>query len=143
MQSESSPGNQGSRFGKNNNLLPLNNTSKIKQVIDDIYQKEKKYVKQYIREDYLQPQNPIFNLGKYHNIKTATNFNRLGGIASGQSRATAAESNIHNIRINEFGYPGDNFHQTQNDFRTQGLGGSSTYNNSVLTNDILISGMNI
>jgi hypothetical protein len=33
--------------------IPLNQSSKIKQVIDDIYQKEKKYVKHYARDDFI------------------------------------------------------------------------------------------
>eukprot|EP00347_Sterkiella_histriomuscorum_P005013 403358235 len=55
------------------NQLPMNNTSKIKQVIDDLYSKEKRYTKQYARDDLLQVQNPIFNLNKYQNLQSYTN----------------------------------------------------------------------
>jgi hypothetical protein len=41
-------------------------------VIDELYQKEKRYVKQYIREDLIHPHNTIFNLEKCYNLQTAT-----------------------------------------------------------------------
>ena len=34
--------------------LVLPPVSKLKHMIDDLYQKEKKYVKQYLREDYIE-----------------------------------------------------------------------------------------
>ena len=55
-----------------NMQLPSTNQSKIKQVIDELYQKEKRYVKQYIRDDMLNPQNTIFNLERAYMIQTAT-----------------------------------------------------------------------
>lgn len=53
---------------KNKNALPVTNQSKIKQVIDELYQKEKRYVKQYIREDLIHNQNQIFNLEKCYKL---------------------------------------------------------------------------
>jgi hypothetical protein len=41
-------------------------------VIDELYQKEKRYVKQYIREDLIHPHNTIFNLERCYNLQTAT-----------------------------------------------------------------------
>ena len=41
-------------------------------MIDELYQKEKRYVKQYIREDLIHPHNTIFNLEKCYNLQTAT-----------------------------------------------------------------------
>lgn len=57
---------------KNKNALPVTNQSKIKQVIDELYQKEKRYVKQYIREDLIHNQNQIFNLEKCYKLQTAS-----------------------------------------------------------------------
>ena len=41
-------------------------------MIDELYHKEKRYVRQYIREDLIHPQNTIFNLERCHNLQTAT-----------------------------------------------------------------------
>lgn len=41
-------------------------------MIDELYQKEKRYVKQYIRDDMLNPSNTIFNLERAYMIQTAT-----------------------------------------------------------------------
>lgn len=48
-----------------------NNQYKIKKFIDDIYQKEMKYRyhKQYVREDFLLTQSPIFDLQKFHHLR--------------------------------------------------------------------------
>ena len=35
-------------------------------MIDELYNKEKKYVKQYMREDYIEKNNFIFDLQKSH-----------------------------------------------------------------------------
>ncbi len=37
-------------------------SQKLKHMIDDLYQKEKKYVKQYLREDFIENNNVIFEL---------------------------------------------------------------------------------
>ena len=36
--------------------------SKLKHMIDDLYKKEKKYVKQYLREDYIENNSMMFDL---------------------------------------------------------------------------------
>ena len=41
-------------------------------MIDELYHKEKRYVRQYIREDLIHPHNTIFNLERCHNLQTAT-----------------------------------------------------------------------
>ena len=53
---------------------------KIKKFIDEIYQKEMKHRshRQYVREDFLLTQSPIFNLGKSHNLRTKVNFRKPG-----------------------------------------------------------------
>ena len=50
--------------------LVLPPVSKLKHMIDDLYQKEKKYVKQYLREDYIEQNNFIFDLQKSHALHT-------------------------------------------------------------------------
>jgi hypothetical protein len=42
-----------------------------------LYQKEKRYVKQYIREDLIHPHNTIFNLEKCYNLQTATGVEKV------------------------------------------------------------------
>ena len=44
--------------------------NKLKHMIDDLYQREKKYVKQYLREDYIEKNNFIFDLQKSHALHT-------------------------------------------------------------------------
>lgn len=48
-------------------LPPVN---KLKNMIDELYSKEKKYVKQYMREDFIEKNNFIFNLEKSHQLST-------------------------------------------------------------------------
>jgi hypothetical protein len=43
-------------------------SKKIKNVIDELYDKEKKYVRQYIREDYVEPNSCIFELDRSHQL---------------------------------------------------------------------------
>jgi hypothetical protein len=43
----------------------------VKELIDELYWKEKKYVRQYIRDDYIGPHDFIFDLGKTHSLKLA------------------------------------------------------------------------
>lgn len=50
--------------------LVLPPVSKLKHMIDDLYNKEKKYVKQYLREDYIEKNNFIFDLQKSHALHT-------------------------------------------------------------------------
>jgi hypothetical protein len=45
-------------------------SQKLKHMIDDLYQKEKKYVKQYLREDFIENNNVIFELQKSHQLDT-------------------------------------------------------------------------
>ena len=61
---------------------------KIKRFIDEMYQKEAKsrYHRQYVREDFLLTQSPIFDLGKYHQLRPQGELmprggrNRFGGL---------------------------------------------------------------
>ena len=46
-------------FTKKLTLPPVN---KLKHMIDELYTKEKKYVKHYVREDYIEQNNFIFDL---------------------------------------------------------------------------------
>jgi len=48
-------------------LPPLN---KLKNMIDQLYVKEKKYVRQYYREDFIEQNNFIFNIGRAHTLGT-------------------------------------------------------------------------
>jgi len=41
---------------------------KTKEIIDEIYRKEKKYVKQYVREDFIANYSNIFDLNKAQNV---------------------------------------------------------------------------
>ena len=49
---------------------------RIKKFIDEIYQKDAKsrYHKQYVREDFLSAQSPIFDLQKFHALKPNDNL---------------------------------------------------------------------
>ena len=51
--------------------LTLPPVSKLKNMIDDLYTKEKKYVKHYVREDFIEKNNFIFELNKVHNLGTS------------------------------------------------------------------------
>ena len=42
---------------------------RLKKIIDELYEKEKRYVKQYIREDFIEKNNCIFDLQKLHQTK--------------------------------------------------------------------------
>ena len=42
---------------------------RLKKIIDELYEKEKRYVRQYIREDYIEKNNCIFDLQKLHQTK--------------------------------------------------------------------------
>lgn len=61
---------------------------KIKRFIDEMYQKEAKsrYHRQYVREDFLLTQSPIFDLRKYHQLRPQGELmprggrNRFGGL---------------------------------------------------------------
>lgn len=44
--------------------------SKLKHMIDDLYKREKKYVKQYLREDYIENNSMMFDLSKSHPLDT-------------------------------------------------------------------------
>ena len=44
--------------------------NKLKHMIDDLYKKEKKYVKQYLREDYIENNSMMFDLSKSHPLDT-------------------------------------------------------------------------
>ena len=52
------------------NVLQGNKNS-VRGLIDQMYQREKKYIKQYYKEDYIQHNDFIFNLGKTHQLKLA------------------------------------------------------------------------
>jgi hypothetical protein len=71
-----------SRHKKSNSMLPSNSSYKpgnvlqgnkntVRGLIDQMYQREKKYIKQYFKEDYIQQNDFIFNLGKTHQLKLA------------------------------------------------------------------------
>jgi hypothetical protein len=47
------------------------NKTSVRGLIDQMYQREKKYIKQYFKEDYIQHNDFIFNLGKTHQLKLA------------------------------------------------------------------------
>ena len=49
------------------------NKNTVRGLIDQMYQREKKYIKQYFKEDYIQQNDFIFNLGKTHKLKLAKN----------------------------------------------------------------------
>jgi hypothetical protein len=48
------------------------NSKKIKNVIDELYDKEKRYVKQYIRDDFIEPNSCIFELDRSHKLAHAS-----------------------------------------------------------------------
>lgn len=54
---------------------------KIKRFIDEMYQKEAKsrYHRQYVREDFLLTQSPIFDLRKYHQLRPQGELMPRGG----------------------------------------------------------------
>jgi len=47
------------------------NKNTVRGLIDQMYQKEKKYTKQYFKEDYIQKNDFIFNLNKTHQLRLA------------------------------------------------------------------------
>ena len=85
--SQQRPGLGGIGFGVN---LGGHKPYKIKRFIDEMYQKEAKsrYHRQYVREDFLLTQSPIFDLQKYHNLRPQGELmprggrNRFGGLDS-------------------------------------------------------------
>lgn len=44
-------------------------------MIDDLYQKEKRYVRQYLREDFIENNSFIFDLQKSHALHTSKGIN--------------------------------------------------------------------
>lgn len=69
-----------SRHLKNNSMIPSGtgynpgnvlqgNKNTVRGLIDKMYQREKKYIKQYYKEDYIQKNDFIFNLDKTHQLK--------------------------------------------------------------------------
>jgi len=52
------------RYEKKN--VPNQDDLSIKEIIDDLYWKEKKYVKQYLWDDYIGSNDFIFDLNKTH-----------------------------------------------------------------------------
>lgn len=47
------------------------NKNTVRGLIDQMYQREKKYIKQYFKEDYIQQNDFIFNLDKTHKLRLA------------------------------------------------------------------------
>lgn len=45
-------------------------------MIDELYHKEKKYVKHYMREDYIEKNNFIFEISKSHALSTNKDMKR-------------------------------------------------------------------
>ena len=43
--------------------------NKLKQLINELYRKEKRYVRQYLREDFLANNSFIFDIGKSHKLE--------------------------------------------------------------------------
>ena len=56
-------------------LPPVN---KLKNMINELYVKEKKYVKQYLREDYIEKNNFIFDIQKSHKLHTSKDIQNAG-----------------------------------------------------------------
>jgi len=48
------------------------NKATVGYLIDEIYSKERKYVKNYDKDNFLNSKSPIFELQKYANLKTLT-----------------------------------------------------------------------
>lgn len=44
----------------------------VSELIDQIYKKERRYTKNYDKDNILNGRSAIFNLQKYHNLKTQT-----------------------------------------------------------------------
>lgn len=74
--------NSGIRHRKSNSQLPppkvvnngnilKGNKNTVRGLIDQMYQREKKYIKQYYKEDYIQNNDFIFNLNKTHQLRLA------------------------------------------------------------------------
>ncbi|CAI2383641.1 unnamed protein product [Moneuplotes crassus] len=71
---------------KSNSMIPSDNSAHnsallkgpqdtVRGLIDKMYQKEKKYIKQYFKEDYIQQNDFIFNLHKTHQLRLAKTKN--------------------------------------------------------------------
>jgi hypothetical protein len=59
-------------------------------VIDELYQKEKRYVRQYIREDLIHPQNTIFNLEKCYKLSTISGVEKNSKVEAREKEITTS-----------------------------------------------------
>ncbi|CAI2381054.1 unnamed protein product [Moneuplotes crassus] len=66
---------------KNSVLAKVDQTT-VRGLIDKMYQKEKKYIKQYYKEDFIQQNDFIFNLNKTHQLRLAKGKNSVASLAS-------------------------------------------------------------
>jgi len=67
-----------------------------------LYHKEKRYVKQYIREDLIHPQNTIFNLERCYNLQTATGVEKpIKPMKEKKSQAVRQEKGYQQMMFNE------------------------------------------
>jgi len=65
-------GNKATGKSTESSLLTLMIVSLVGYLIDEIYSKERKYVKNYDKDNFLNSKSPIFELQKYANLKTLT-----------------------------------------------------------------------
>lgn len=83
-----------------------NTQYKIKKFIDDIYQKEMKYRyhRQYVREDFLLTQSPIFDLQKSHHLRPKGDLlsKGLGTRPKGKAKVDKGQKGA---AVNDFGMP--------------------------------------
>lgn len=81
------------RHKKSSSMIPTNESFKksvlakvdqttVRGLIDKMYQKEKKYIKQYFKEDFIQQNDFIFNLNKTHQLRLAKSKNSVASLAS-------------------------------------------------------------
>jgi hypothetical protein len=73
---------------------------RTKAIIDEIYRKEKRYVKQYVREDYIANYNSIFDLGKSKNIHLETQGDLKGGKLDTHSSNYQSQQNMNRSSLN-------------------------------------------
>eukprot|EP00347_Sterkiella_histriomuscorum_P010993 403374156 len=71
--------------------------NKLKNMINELYQKEKKYVRQYLREDYIEKNNFIFELNKSHKLHTNKEVKKRGGLSQERNETGTSINGINNL----------------------------------------------
>jgi hypothetical protein len=80
----------------NNGNILKGNKNTVRGLIDQMYQREKKYIKQYYKEDYIQNNDFIFNLNRTHQLRLAKNKHESYDYASTGFKSSERAKNAGN-----------------------------------------------